>query len=40
MQEFKQLVLSLYDEQLRLKEPRKGEKTISWNTAQTKLEQL
>ena len=30
-------VLSLYDEQLRLKEPKKGEKTISWNTAHNEI---
>ncbi|MBT4473039.1 MAG: TAT-variant-translocated molybdopterin oxidoreductase, partial [Bacteroidetes bacterium] len=30
-------VLSLYDEQLRLKEPRKGEKTISWNAAHNEI---
>jgi len=32
-------VLSLYDEQLRLKEPRKGETTISWNTAHSEIGQ-
>ena len=30
-------VLSLYDEQLRLKEPKKGENTISWNTAHNEI---
>ena len=30
-------VLSLYDEQLRLKEPRKGENTITWTTAHNEI---
>ena len=30
-------VLSLYDEQLRLKEPRKGENIISWDTAHNEI---
>ena len=33
MQEYRRLVLSLYDDQLRLKEPKKGENQISWADA-------